>query len=151
MLRKLALFIFLLGAAGCGDDGGSTGPPSIPDITGSFVGSVEMAMTADGATVTLDCSARFDIGSQTGSAWAGVIHFTDSNDLCPETDDVSGTVNADGQVTVTLDHADLAEGCTTFSGSKVFEGVLSGNHLGLSASFTCDGVQITLEFSGTRS
>ena len=119
MSRKLALLTALLSLYACGDEKGPTSPPSIPDITGSFAGNVEWAMTEGAVTITLDCTARLDIDSQTGSAWDGVFHFTGSDEACPETDEVSGTIDADRQVTVTLDHADLAEGCTTFSGSKV--------------------------------
>jgi hypothetical protein len=112
-----------------------------------------MVATEGGVTITLECSARLDIGSQTNNMWTGVVHFTQSNDLCTagETDAVSGTIDASRRVTMTLDDSDLSNGCTTFSGSQVFEGSLSGNTLSVATSVTCDGVQMNVEWSGTRS
>jgi hypothetical protein len=152
MVQKLAVLTLLLAPLACGGDGdGSTGPAQIPDVKGSFVGS--LSMTALDNAITLRCNVRLAIDSQTGSEWDGIIHFTQSNELCTagETDAVSGTINANRQATMTLDDSDLAEGCTTFSGSKVFTGSLIGSVLTVSNSITCDDVSMDIELTVTRS
>ncbi len=151
MVRKLVVLVLLLVPLACSDDEGPTGPAQIPDITGSFPGSLSMT-TLDNA-ITLRCNTRLDIDTQAGSSWQGIIHFTQTNELCDagDTDAVSGTIDADGDVTMTLDDSDLAEGCTTFSGSKVFTGELARAVLPVSPSITCDDVSVDIELTGTRS
>jgi hypothetical protein len=151
MVRKLAVLLLLLSPLSCGDDDAPTGPAQIPDVTGVFAGRLSMTMLDE--AVTLRCNVSLDIEAQTGSDWDGVIRFTQSNELCTagETDAVSGTIAADREVTMTLDDSDLAEGCTTFSGSKVFTGTLTGEVLTVSTSITCDDVSMDIELTGTRS
>ncbi len=151
MLRKLAVLLLLLVPLACSDDDGPTQPTQVPDITGSFPGSLSMSMLDD--AITLRCNVRLDVDSQAGSSWHGIIHFTETNELCDagDTDAVSGTVNSSRNVTMTLDDSDLAEGCATFSGSKVFTGTLDGEVLTVSTSITCDDVSVDIELTGTRS
>jgi len=152
MVRKLAVLIMLLAPVACGGDKEDpTGPGQIPDITGSFVGSLSMAFQDE--AITLRCNVRLDIDSQTGSEWHGTIFFTQTNDLCDagDTDAVSGTVDAERRLTMTLDDSDLAEGCSTFSGNKTFTGSLAGSVLTVATSVTCDDVTVLLELTGTRS
>ena len=152
MVRKLAVVTLLLVPLACGgNDDGFSGPSQMPDIKGSFVGSLSVSIL-DGA-VTLACDTRLDIGSQSDSTWHGVIHFTESNELCDagDTDAVSGTIGVDGHLTMTLDDSDLANECTTFSGSKVFAGSLTGSVLTVSTSVTCDDESFDIRLTGTRS
>jgi hypothetical protein len=150
MVRKLAVLLILLSAVSCGDDD-PAGPPQIPDITGVFAGSLSMTMLDE--ALTLRCDVSLDITAQVDSTWDGVIRFTESNEFCTdgETDAVSGTVAADRRVTMVLDDSDLANGCSTFSGSKVFTGTLAGDVFTVSTSITCDDVSIDIELTGTRS
>ena len=149
-MRKLLVLLVLLSPLSCGDDD-PTGPPQIPDITGVFAGRLSMSMLDE--AITLRCDVSLDIDAQAGATWHGLIRFTQSNELCTagETDAVSGTVAADGNVTMTLDDSDLAEGCATFSGSKVFTGTLAEDVFTVSTSITCDDVSMDIELTGTRS
>jgi hypothetical protein len=150
MVRKVAVLLVLLSPLSCGDDD-ATGPPPIPDITGVFAGRLSMTMLDD--AITLRCNVSLDIDAQAGANWDGLILFTESNEFCTvgETDAVSGTVASDRNVTMTLDDSDLANGCETFTGSKVFTGTLTGDVLSVSTSITCDDVSMEIELTGMRS
>jgi hypothetical protein len=149
-MRKLLMLLVLLSPLSCGDDD-PTGPPQIPDITGVFAGRLSMSMLDE--AITLRCNVSLDIDAQAGATWHGLIRFTESNELCTagETDAVSGTVDADREVTMTLDDSDLSNDCETFSGSQVFTGTLTGDVLTVSTSITCDEVSMEIELTGTRS
>jgi len=149
MVRKLAVLLILFSPLACSDDD-PTGPARIPDITGAFVGRLSMTMLDE--ALTLRCNTRLEVDVQAGTNWDGLIRFTESNELCTagETDAVSGTVAADRKVTMTLDDSDLSNECTTFSGSQVFEGTLTGDVLTVSTSITCDEVSMEIELTGTR-
>lgn len=149
-MRQLIVLAAAVLSFGCSDD---NGPPPIPDITGSFVGTVHFEASAEDIQVTGDCNATLAIPTQADTVWNGTVTLTGGDPaVCePESRSVSGTIQVGGGVSMTVPGGSPADACTSFSGAEEFTGNLAGNTLTLAISYTCDGQTEDIAFSGTRS
>jgi hypothetical protein len=119
-----------------GLDEGATSAVVFPIIAGSYAGTATAhRRTSFGWTRDLSCPISINIPTQADNSFSG--SFVAQNDCKSETGTLSGSVGADGTLTLSADtpggganvfeDAAARSGCTLISSSGTFGGNLSGN------------------------
>jgi hypothetical protein len=150
MKRWLALSFLLAATVAC-RDGGITGP-TIPDITGEWVGSWTLVAQGSGipSQVTVNCSGSLQITTQRGRVFSGTALLGGESCSFPPLP-FDGEAEVDGSFIFTLN---LLASCTLTAGSADFLGSVEGDSLvatnSLSAECESGNLSLTTSFSGDR-
>ena len=145
-----ALALLITASLACGDD--TVSGPTIPDITGEWVGSwTFVAQGSDPPPTTIECPGSIDVAEQTGPAFEGSVLI--DGDLCSFPPlPIDGEVDEEGNLRFTLN---LVQSCTITEGDADFTGAVQGNGLAVTNSVVADcgeggPLSISTSFAGSR-
>lgn len=117
MRKTVASLMLLLGLSGCGDGPGPVGPEvPVPSIAGKYSGSwtLQVLRTSDGFQKSFACRGTLTLSQRPalgGSAsLTGFAVVVEGNSCKPASFDVTGTVDANGAITLTTDGPPPTEG-----------------------------------------
>jgi hypothetical protein len=150
MRRILALVLLLVASVACSDD--TVTGPTIPDITGEWVGSWTIVAQGSGlpSPTTTECSGSISITTQTGREFSGSALIDGDRCSFPPLP-FEGDVEDDGSLRFTLN---LVADCTITEGSSDFTGSVEGDSLavtyGVSAECESGPFSASISFTGSR-
>jgi hypothetical protein len=174
------MFIFAALVSGCGagvsPPASPTSPTSVPSLpltplldatqpslSGAWRGSVDSHAVRAGTNTTvgfaLNCSQRWEISSQSGGHFEGVVssegNGPESDWRCTESRPFAGELTPDNQVTIVFSPGFTPGGCANIEGGQRAVGVRSGNSIIVDLPYraTCEmlpgGPRLDLEIAST--
>ncbi len=149
MRLLLLLTMVAVVVSACSDDGATDTSGDFPYFEGSYVGPFQETGASGDDTTLFACDMRIDIHDQFNDSFVGEVYFLEGGDCANEVlwAQTSGTIEVNGEVALEWDYSTV---CDTLEGDTQLTGMLDGNTLTLSASYTCDGWSYVDTYAGTR-